>query len=111
MARANFLQPARLSLVDEWAGFVRQEFPAAAHDLDIAVFADGQKQGYSVTAEIFPARMDEVTKLASDAWELLFTLGKTRTGSLVEVAGAIDELQRVGMPPRPGTTGAKAGSG
>ena len=96
MARANFLQPARLSLVDEWVGFVREEFPAAAADMDIAVFADGQRQGYSVTAEIFPARMDEVTRLAADAWELLFTLGKTRTDSLTEVATAIDALQTRG---------------
>ncbi len=94
MARANFLQPARLSLVDEWVGFRPRGVPRRGARLDIGVFADGQRQGYSVTAEIFPARMDEVTRLAADAWELLFTLGKTRTDSLIEVASAIDALQR-----------------
>jgi multiple sugar transport system substrate-binding protein len=104
MARANLLQPARLSLVDEWSGYVRNEFPTAARDLDIGVFADGQRRGYSVTAEVFPAQMDEVTRLCSDAWELLFTLGKTRTNSLTEVATAIDRLQDQAGPTKSGWT-------
>ena len=45
MARTNFLQPARASLVDEWAGFIRQEFPQKTKDVDIAVFADGHIKG------------------------------------------------------------------
>jgi multiple sugar transport system substrate-binding protein len=104
MARANFLQPARLSLVDEWVGFVRKEFPVAAGDLDIGVFADGQRQGYSVTAEVFPARMDEVTRLCADAWELLLTLGKTPTSSLAAVAAAIDRLEGSAGPTKTGSS-------
>jgi multiple sugar transport system substrate-binding protein len=36
MARANFLQPARASLVDEWAQLVRSEFPRKAQDIELA---------------------------------------------------------------------------
>ena len=53
MARANFLQPARASLVEEWVGFIREEFPENTREMDIAAFADGHIKGYSVTAEIF----------------------------------------------------------
>jgi multiple sugar transport system substrate-binding protein len=56
MAKASFLQPARASLVDEWAAFVREEFPQKAKDVNIAAFADGHIKGYSVTAEIFANR-------------------------------------------------------
>ena len=98
-------------MVDEWAGFVREEFPAAARDLNIAVFADGQRQGYSVTAEVFPARMDEVTRLASDAWDMLFTLGKTPTTSLVDVAEAIDDCSERERRPEPGTAGTRDAGG
>ena len=45
MAKANFLQPAKASLVDEWAGFIREEFPEKAKEVDIAAFADGPHQG------------------------------------------------------------------
>ncbi len=111
MARANFLQPARLSLIDEWVGFVREEFPVAAGDLDIGVFADGQRQGYSVTAEVFPARMDEVTRLCADAWELLFTLGKTPTSSLTAVAAAIDRLEAPAGPTKTGSSPPQTSAG
>ena len=110
MARANLLQPARVSLVDEWAGMVRQEFPAA-RDMDIAVFADGQRQGYSVTTEVFPVRMEEVTRLASNAWELLFTLGKTRTSSLIDLGAAINVLLRGATPGQTETTMTQSGAG
>ena len=53
MARANFLQPARASLVDEWASIIRDEFPEKAAEVDILAFADGHINGYSVTAEVF----------------------------------------------------------
>ena len=47
MAKAQFLQPARASLVDEWIGFVRAEFPDQTKDLNILAFADGHLKGYS----------------------------------------------------------------
>ncbi len=111
MARANLLQPARASLVDEWAGFVRDEFPGPARDLDVAVFAEGQRQGYSVTAEVFPVQMDEVTRLCDDAWELLFTLGKAPTSSLSQVATDIDRLQDQAARARNRPLGPFGGSG
>ena len=58
MAQANFLQPARASLVDEWVTFVREEFPQKTTDVNIAAFADGHIKGYSVIVEIF-ANMGE----------------------------------------------------
>jgi multiple sugar transport system substrate-binding protein len=75
MARANFLQPARASLLDEWVGFIRDEFPEKAGDVDIPAFADGQLKGYSVTAEIF-TNMAEARQHAYDAWDQIFKLGQ-----------------------------------
>ena len=45
MARANFLQPARASLVNEWASIIRDEFPEKAREVDILAFADGHING------------------------------------------------------------------
>jgi multiple sugar transport system substrate-binding protein len=92
MARANFLQPARASLVDEWAGFIREEFPHKAGDMDIAVFADGQIKGYSVTAEIF-ANMAEVKRITELAWEEIFTLGQASVERMGDVCRCIQEIQ------------------
>jgi len=75
MARANFLQPARASLIEDWIGYIRAEFPAQARDIDLAAFAHGQRHGYSVTAEIF-ANMGEATRLAGAAWDRVLTLGE-----------------------------------
>lgn len=92
MARAEFLQPARASLVDEWAGFIREEFPEKAKDLDIAAFADGHLKGYSVTAEVF-ANMPDARELTYAAWDRIFTLGQAPVEDMVEVCRQIEEAQ------------------
>jgi multiple sugar transport system substrate-binding protein len=92
MARANFLQPARKSLVDEWVGFIREEFPEKSEDVDIAVFADGHVNGYSVTTEIF-ANMDAAKQLADAAWEEIFTSGDVGVERMEEVCQRIEEAQ------------------
>jgi multiple sugar transport system substrate-binding protein len=92
MARASFLQPARASLVDEWESFVRREFPHKAKDVDIAVFADGQIKGYSVTAEIF-ANMANVKPIAKLAWEEIFTLGQASVERMSDACHRIQEIQ------------------
>lgn len=74
MAEANFLQPARSTLVGDWANFVRAEFPEASTDLDLEAFADGQIRGYSVTAEVF-ANMQGVRTATDAAFEDILTLG------------------------------------
>lgn len=91
MARTNFLQPARASLVEDWVSYIRDEFPEKAADVDIAAFADGQIKGYSVTAEIF-ANMIGVTEIVNDAWEQIFTLG-TAPISLME--SVCEQAQRI----------------
>jgi hypothetical protein len=93
MARAYFLQPARASLVDEWAGMIREEFPQQTKDMDIAAFADGHMKGYSVTAEVF-ANMAEARRLTSAAWQQIFTLGQKPVSHMVEVCAEIEEAQR-----------------
>jgi ABC-type glycerol-3-phosphate transport system substrate-binding protein len=75
MARADFLQPARASLVDERMGFIREEFPEKTWEVDIAAFADGHVKGYSVTSEIF-ANMAEAKQITDDVWGQIFTLGQ-----------------------------------
>ncbi len=95
MAKAAFLQPARASLVDEWVNFVRTEFPAKARDVDIAAFAHGHINGYSVTAEVF-ANMAEALPLVSAAWERIFTFGEAPVEQMVDVSRAVEEAQKTG---------------
>ncbi len=92
MARANFLQPARASLVDDWVGFIREEFPEKAKDVDIAAFADGHVKGYSVAAEIF-SNMAEAKQITYDAWDKTFTLGQTSVEQIQLVCPLIHDLQ------------------
>lgn len=75
MARANFLQPARASLVDDWIGYIRQGYPDQTAEVDLAAFADGQIHGYSVVAEVF-ANMAEAKQIAYEAWDQIYTLGQ-----------------------------------
>lgn len=91
MARANFLQPARASLVDEWIGFIRQEFPGKVMDWDIAAFADGHVKGYSVTAEVF-ANMADAKRIAYAAWDQIFKLGQA---PLEQMEAACRQIQAV----------------
>lgn len=94
MARANFLQPARVSLVADWIRFIRAEFPAQTRDMDLDAFAHGQRNGYSVTAEIF-ANMGEAARLAEAAWDRVLTLGQVPAATtMAEACRAIEAAQR-----------------
>ena len=93
MARANFLQPARASLVQDWVEFVQQEFPEKTKDMDIAVFADGHIQGYSVVAEIFP-NMVEAKQLVYSAWDQIFLLGEQPVELMKDVSRQVEEIQK-----------------
>jgi multiple sugar transport system substrate-binding protein len=93
MARANFLQPARASLVQDWVDTVRGQFPEQTKDLDIAAFADGQVNGYSVTAEIFP-NMAEATRLAQAAWQEILVLGQAPATRIIAVGEQIEAAQK-----------------
>ncbi len=90
MARANFLQPARASLVDEWASFIRDEFPEKASEVDILAFADGHINGYSVTSEVF-VNMNDAKQIAYDLWDRVLTLGQS---PLEDVKLACDQIQQ-----------------
>lgn len=92
MARANLLQPARQSLVQDWVGFVRESFPAKAENVDIGAFAEGHRQGYSVTAEIF-ANMDIAQEIAYQAWDEILVLGERPVNDMVAVSRQITEAQ------------------
>lgn len=95
MARTHFLQPARASLVPEWVNYIRQEYPEKAQEVDIAAFADGQINGYSATAEIFP-QMVGVGDIARDAWSQIFTLGKAPVSDMSRVCQQIEAIQQKG---------------
>jgi multiple sugar transport system substrate-binding protein len=102
MARTNFLQPARASLVEEWIGFIRAEYPAQTEGMDLAAFADGHLQGYSVTAEVF-ANMTGVRTATDAAWEEIITLGQAPTEQrLVQACEAITAIQREAGGQEPG---------
>jgi multiple sugar transport system substrate-binding protein len=93
MAKAHFLQPARSSLVEEWIGYIHEEYPDKTKDMDIAAFADGHRKGYSVVAEIF-ANQDEAKRAASDAWNQVFTLGQAPVDAMKAASEEIDKAQR-----------------
>jgi multiple sugar transport system substrate-binding protein len=93
MARANFLQPARASLVDEWIKIVRTDFATRVRDLDLAAFADGHLNGYSVTAEVFPNQAD-ASRLAKAAWQQIFTLGQAPVDMMRDVSAQIEAHQK-----------------
>jgi multiple sugar transport system substrate-binding protein len=93
LAKADFLQPARASLVDAWIGFVRAEFPERAQEIDLAAFADGHLRGYSVTAEIAD-NMAEVQPKVAAAFEKIFTLGQAPVTSMHTVCAQINQLQK-----------------
>ena len=90
MARANFLQPARASLVDEWVSIIRDEFPEKAAEVDILAFADGHINGYSVTAEVF-VNMKDARRIAIDAWDRILTLGQS---PLEDIRAACVQIQQ-----------------
>jgi ABC-type glycerol-3-phosphate transport system substrate-binding protein len=93
MAQANFLQPARASLVNDWIGYIRQEYPQQARDVDIAAFADGHIKGYSVIAEVF-ANMADAEQIADAAWDQILTLGQLPVEHMQAVCHQIQETQK-----------------
>jgi multiple sugar transport system substrate-binding protein len=92
MARAHFLQPARMSLLNEWVGFIEEQYPEKAREVDIIAFADGQINDYSVTAEIFP-NMVGVGKIAKEVWDQIFTLGEAEVSAMAAVCQQIEAMQ------------------
>lgn len=88
-ARAQFLQPARLSLVPQWADIIRAEFPDETQDLDIEAFADGQEKGYSVVVETF-ANQGEVRPFLREALDLIFTLNEEPVSYMADVCAEIE---------------------
>jgi multiple sugar transport system substrate-binding protein len=93
MAKAQFLQPARESLVEEWVQFVRTEFPDKSKGLNIAAFADGHRKGYSVTGEEF-ANQADAERLATTAWQQIFTLGQSPVDILKDISDKIEKSQQ-----------------
>lgn len=100
LAKADFLQPARASLVDEWIAFVQVEFPEKAPDLDLAAFADGHFRGYSVTVEIAD-HMAEIQPKVVGAFEQIFTLGQTPVSYLQTVCAQLNRQQKGRNSQRP----------
>jgi multiple sugar transport system substrate-binding protein len=93
LARGGFLQPARASLVNDWVGYVRQQFPEKAKDVDIAAFAAGHIEGYSVTAEIF-ADMVAAKPVAYAAWDRVFTQGQGPVDEMKVACAQIEATQQ-----------------
>ncbi|MGE5139672.1 MAG: ABC transporter substrate-binding protein [Rudaea sp.] len=93
MAKAQFLQPARSSLVDEWIQFIREQFPEQTRDLNIAAFADGHRRGYSVIGEEFANQADAL-RLAKAAWQQIFTLGQSPVRLMNDVSREIEQAQK-----------------
>ena len=71
---------------------IREEFPIAAAEVDIAAFADGHLNGYSVTAEVFP-NMADAAAIASAAWDRILTLGQGSVDEMEDVCAQIEAAQ------------------
>lgn len=92
LSQSQLLQPARVSLLDEWDKDVRSAYPE--QDLDLRAFTRGQTEGWAVTAEIFPADMAEALRLAQAAWEQILILGQSDVSMLEQVDRDIEAAQR-----------------
>jgi multiple sugar transport system substrate-binding protein len=88
-AEAQFLQPARKSLIKPWADIIRAQFPEETQDLAIEAFADGHEKGYSVVVETF-ANQGEVRPLLRDALDVIFTLNEQPVEYMSEVCAQIE---------------------
>jgi multiple sugar transport system substrate-binding protein len=93
LARAGLMQPARASLIEDWAVAVRERFPEQAKDLDIAAFAEGHVWGYAVTPET-AADIGSASRIVNDAMEKIITFGDGSTDLLKTAAQEIDATQR-----------------
>jgi multiple sugar transport system substrate-binding protein len=93
MSQAHFLQPARTSLVPEWAETIRQQYPEKAREINLEAFADGQIKGYAVTVEHFP-NMIGVGQIAKDTWDQIFTFGKAPVSEMASVCQQIEAIQQ-----------------
>lgn len=91
MARANFLQPARASLVGDWIDYIREEFPDKTVDMDLAAFADGHLKGYSVTSETF-SQMAQAKQITYDAWQRIFVMGQAGVEEMETACQLIESL-------------------
>ena len=78
--------------MDDWVGFIREEFPEKAKDIEIEAFTDGHVNDYSVTAEIF-ANQQEAQEITYEAWEQIFTFGKASVDLMTTVCTQIEEAQ------------------
>ena len=67
--------------------------PNTAKEVEIAAFADGQINGYSVTGEAFK-NMIGVGAIAEQAWDQIFTLGKAPVSDMIEVCQKIEAIQQ-----------------
>jgi multiple sugar transport system substrate-binding protein len=95
MAEAQLLQPARASLIDDWVKLIRLQYPEKSLGIDIAAFAEGQIEGYSVTAEVF-SNMADARRLTQSAWEEIFTLGQASVDIMKRTSTWIEEAQSSG---------------
>lgn len=93
MARTHLLQPARASLVEEWVSMIQEQYPQQTLEMDLAAFADGHIQGYSVSAEIF-ANQSEARRLSQSAWQRIFDLGEAPVEIMKEVSQTIEAAQQ-----------------
>jgi hypothetical protein len=71
---------------------IREQYPEKTKEMDIAAFAEGHIQGYSVTAEIFD-NMAEARRLSLAAWEQIYTLGQAPVDLVKEVSSEIETAQ------------------
>ncbi len=95
MASAELLQPARASLVDQWVKVIQDQYPDAARDLNLAAFAEGHQQGYSVTAEVF-ANQEDALHLTRSAWEQIYHLGQAPVDIMRQTSAQVEKSQVAG---------------
>jgi multiple sugar transport system substrate-binding protein len=92
LARAGFLQPARVSLLEDWIEAIRAAYPRQTEGVDLAAFADGHQKGYAVVAEV-AANMGDSARIAHEAWDRVLTMGQAPVEAIKEAALEIQKNQ------------------
>jgi hypothetical protein len=79
-------------VLEHWISAFRAVFPDSAADLDLGAFADGHREGYSVTIEVF-AQMSRARELTYEMWDRLYTFGRGSTRELADLCARIESAQ------------------
>jgi ABC-type glycerol-3-phosphate transport system substrate-binding protein len=92
IAKAHFLQPARLSLMDDYIQILRQEKPVL-EDVNLELFKEAREGNLGVPMEL---HYDETTfmEIMRPVFEQVYDLGKAGVDAIEDACGEVTEALR-----------------